>query len=133
MHQQWSSQTSRLRPISAPPWLRPSSAAPSLSHHQVGLYSRPLQQRSRLGAALVVAYLVLFSVALLWTAVRFALELGPLEEMRRFVNGKLGVSERDMRTVTWPARSRSPRPMSEPEADKGIEWLLVERRGGSTV
>lgn len=72
----------------------------------MGLYARPLQERSRVGGALVVAYLALFSAALVWTAARFAVELGPLADMRRFVNGKLRVSERDMRTITWPVREQ---------------------------
>ena len=68
----------------------------------VGVRSRPLAAVSGLRASAVLLYLIVFSAAWLWTALRFVAEVPALLELRAFCATKLGLADVELRTTTWP-------------------------------
>jgi len=66
------------------------------------VYQHPLQHGSALGNAICVLYLIIFSVYWLWTCLRFVLDFRETWEIRDFCNVRLGVSDRELQTITWP-------------------------------
>lgn len=70
---------------------------------QVAIYSHPWQQRGALWNVLCGAYVAIFSAYWVANLVHLAaVELRALAEVRHFCNHKLGLSERQLQTVTWP-------------------------------
>lgn len=68
----------------------------------VGIRSSPFATLSVFRTACTVVYLSVFSLAWLWTAARFVVELPVLREMRSFCSAKLALSDAELRTITWP-------------------------------
>lgn len=70
---------------------------------QVAIYSHPWQQRGALWNVLCGAYVLIFSVYWVGNLAHLvAVDLRALAEVRHFCNHKLGLSERQLQTVTWP-------------------------------
>eukprot|EP00899_Mesostigma_viride_P007400 jgi/Mesvir1/16661/Mv12272-RA.3 len=75
--------------------------APTCDVLEAAIDWHPLQHLTRTGA-LVVVYLLVFSLYWAWNCVRFVLDLRPLWEISHFYNHRLGISERELASVSWP-------------------------------
>lgn len=70
---------------------------------QVAIYSHPWQEGGTLWNVLCGAYVAIFSVYWLVNLVHLAaVDLRSLAQVQHFYNHKLGLSERQLQTVTWP-------------------------------
>lgn len=65
------------------------------------LYAHPLQAQGIVWGALSLTYLAIFTLYWLWTVVHFVADLRDLLELKHFVNNKLGISERQVKMMTW--------------------------------
>ncbi|GAX83721.1 hypothetical protein CEUSTIGMA_g11146.t1 [Chlamydomonas eustigma] len=65
------------------------------------LYSQPLRDRGILLDLLILTYLGIFSLYWLWTLIHFLSELKEMRETRHFYNTTLGLSDRQVSTMTW--------------------------------
>lgn len=78
-----------------------SSKPPAVS--QVAIYSHPWKEGGTLWNVLCGAYVAIFSAYWVANLVHLAaVDLRALADVRHFVNHKLGLSERQLQTVTWP-------------------------------
>ena len=66
----------------------------------------PLQKGSTFWNAMAVLYLGIFGAYWLYNLVHLLLDLRAASAIRSFTTDKLGLSERQLRTVTWPDVAR---------------------------
>ncbi|KAI3424722.1 hypothetical protein D9Q98_008111 [Chlorella vulgaris] len=69
---------------------------------EAAIRKHPLEGGLTLWTGLAVAYLLLFSAYWLAALAHLVYEVRELAEVKHFCNHKLGISERQMGTVTWP-------------------------------
>ena len=62
----------------------------------------PLRKGPTLWTGVCLAYLAIFTAYWLWNLVEALRELQGAAAMRSFTTNKLGLSERQLRSVTWP-------------------------------
>lgn len=66
------------------------------------VFSDPLRHRSFMTNAVVCSYLLLFSVYLGLSLLKLITDIPNLQKTRIFCNKKLGVSDDEMQTISWP-------------------------------
>ena len=66
----------------------------------------PLRKGLTLWNSVCLAYLAIFTAYWLWNLVEALRELQGAAAMRSFTTNKLGLSERQLRSVTWPEVAR---------------------------
>ncbi|WIA42135.1 hypothetical protein OEZ86_009406 [Tetradesmus obliquus] len=67
----------------------------------VALHKQPWREHSGVLVALVALYLTLCGLYWLWSAVQLVVELRDVLEVKHFINNKLGISDRQIRSMTW--------------------------------
>ncbi|KAK9829634.1 hypothetical protein WJX72_006986 [[Myrmecia] bisecta] len=73
---------------------------------QVAIDSQPLAAGVTLWSGLCVIYLAIFSAYWLYNLVHAAMDVRAAVDIHHFTTHKLGLSERQLRTVTWPEVAR---------------------------
>ncbi|KAG1681142.1 hypothetical protein FOA52_015585 [Chlamydomonas sp. UWO 241] len=67
----------------------------------VAINTQPLRGRGIFADLIILMYLAIFGLYWAWTAIHFVTELREMLETRHFFNNTLGVSERQVGTMTW--------------------------------